>query len=115
MKKNIICALALLIVIAIFSGCVSKQIYYWGDFEIMTLMYMKGEEERSVQIQRLENIKQEIESSGKPFPPGFNAHLGLLYVETGNRATAISYFEAEKALFPEAAHYMDFTISRTRR
>ncbi|MDR2964951.1 MAG: DUF4810 domain-containing protein [Treponema sp.] len=115
MKKNITIFTLTFLLILGFSGCVTSGIYHWGDSESITRMYLKGGEDINVQIQQLESIKQEIEASGKSFPPGFNAHLGMLYAEVGNRQTAIRYFEAEKALFPESAHYMDFTISRIRR
>ena len=54
--------------------------------------------------------QEKISLSGKMAPPGFYAHLGLLFAETGDDEAAIACFEREKAWFPEAAIYMDFLL-----
>ncbi|MBH9665526.1 DUF4810 domain-containing protein, partial [Burkholderia multivorans] len=41
-----------------------------------------------------------------------HAHLGMLYASVGNGQQATQSFEAEKALFPESASYMDFLMKK---
>ena len=98
-------------VLANFSACntSSKTLYSWGSYESQVYAYLKGES-REAQIEALESDREKIEAGGYAFPPGFCAQLGLLYAEAGDVTMAVSYFEAEKARFPEAAVYMDFLL-----
>jgi len=96
-------------------GCASQQrpqpLYAWGHYESQVYAHLKGES-REAQIEVLERDREKIEASGKTAPPGFYAHLGLLYAETGNDAKAIACFETEKVRFPEAVAYMDFLLKK---
>jgi len=103
---------ALILAVVFFSGCASQQpksLYAWGSYEEQVYAHLKGES-RDAQIIALERDLGKIEASGRTAPPGFYAHLGLLYAETGNDAKAIACFETEKNRFPEAAAYMDFLL-----
>jgi hypothetical protein len=114
MSKSRFSAIILALVITVcFSGCAS-QIYYWGNYEGQVYAYLKGESPAN-QISILERDRKTIESGGMKAPPGFYAHLGLLYTESGNNAEAVICFETEKTLFPEAAAYMDFLLTNLRR
>ena len=94
-------------------GCASQPetLYAWGSYESQVYAHLKGES-REAQIEALERDREKIEASGKTAPPGFYAHLGLLYAETGNDAKAIACFETEKVRFPEATAYMDFLLGK---
>lgn len=98
---------------ACLSSCASasKSLYYWGSYESQVYAYLKGES-REAQLKALERDLEKIEAGGLAAPPGFYAHLGLLYTETGNDAMAVACFRAEKALFPEAEDFMDFLLQR---
>jgi hypothetical protein len=97
-----------LIFIACLSACASSSgtLYSWGSYEAQVYAYLKGES-RERQIDALERDREKIELSGKAVPPGFYAHLGLLYAETGNNAMAMTCFEMEKARFPKDTAYID--------
>jgi hypothetical protein len=113
MHKPIGVFLLTLIITICFSGCVS-QLYYWENYEPQVYAYLKGESpERQISV--LERDRKTIESRNLKAPPGFYAHLGLLYTEVGNYAEAVVCFETEKTLFPEAAVYMDFLLTNLRR
>jgi hypothetical protein len=43
-------------------------------------------------------------------PPGFRAHLGMLYMKMGNGDKGVEQMQGEKAAFPEAAPFMDFLL-----
>ena len=116
MKKRLICCIfAALIIAAFFTGCATPQtLYAWGNYESMLYAFLKGET-REAQIEAFESDFRAIESEGKSFPPGFYAHMGLLYLDSGNVAGAADCFEKEKALFPEAAPFMDFLLKGFER
>jgi hypothetical protein len=93
-------------------GCASSSgLYSWGNYESQVYAYLNGES-REAQLATLERDLERIEARGMQVPPGFYAHLGLLYSETGNDAMAILYFQTEKIRFPEAAAYMNFLLTQ---
>jgi len=100
-----------IILMTVFSGCATQDphLYSWGSYESQLYSFMMGES-REAQMEALENDIKLIESEAKNFPPGFFAHIGLLYLEAGNGTGAAACFEREKALFPEAATFMDFLL-----
>lgn len=117
MKANTVCCvLAIFVFMAGLSGCAnrSQALYSWGSYESQVYAHLQGES-REAQIQALERDQEKIEASGKTAPPGFYAHLGLLYAEAGNDAKAIACFETEKARFPEAIVFMDFLLNKYRK
>lgn len=102
-----------LVFAACLQGCASPppSLYAWGSYESQTYARLTGESQEA-QIEAMERDLEQIEASGKTAPPGFYAHLGLLYAETGNDAKAIACFGTEKTRFPEAAAYMDFLLKK---
>jgi len=104
--------LALLSVIC-FSACTSAPgpLYTWGNYENKIYAYLQGESPAE-QIYALQNDLIKIEETGRKAPPGYYAHLGMLYEEVGEHGLAISCFMAEKARFPEAAVFMDYLLER---
>ena len=104
-----------LIFIVCLSGCVSSPpLYSWGDYEAQVYAYLnRGNLETQIRI--LERNRQEIEASGQITPPGFYAHLGMLYAELGNHEMSILYLEGEKARFPESTVFMNLLLSRYGR
>jgi hypothetical protein len=88
------------------------SLYSWGSYEAGVFAHINRESDPHTQIGIMERELQEILASGKNIPPGFNAHIGILYSETGNHAGASAYFRMEKTLFPESAVFMDFLLAR---
>ncbi|MDR0769772.1 MAG: DUF4810 domain-containing protein [Burkholderiales bacterium] len=105
-----------LVFAAFLSGCATppQSLYSWGSYESQVYAHLKGES-RGAQIEALERDQEKIAASGKTAPPGFYAHLGLLYAEIGDDAKAIASFETEKARFPEAAAYMNFLLKKNEK
>lgn len=58
----------------------------------------------------MEKIVQ-VNKQNKPMPPGFHAHLGLLYGEAGRFDEMRNQFLIEKELFPESAEFIDFLLA----
>ena len=107
--------LSVIALAAFFSACESSPaLYSWGSYESQVYAYLNGES-RGAQLTALERDLERIEANGKAVPPGFYAQLGLLYMETGDAAEAMACFRMEKALFPEAAVFMDFLLGNYER
>ncbi len=102
-------ALALLL-----SACASQQteLYNWGSYESQVYARFKNSSSPEQQIAMLEKDLQRASLTGRHLPPGFHAHLGLLYGESGRAADMRQQFETEKTLFPEAAPFMNFLLRK---
>ncbi len=106
-----VCALAIL------SGCVTKpeSLYHWGDFQTHQYNYFKGEKGPEDGIQHLERIRDEAKSTGKSVPPGLQAHLGMLYGQTGHADKFEQHLLAERQQFPEATSFLDFLLKNKQK
>ena len=90
-----------------------KTLYQWGRYEPQVYEYLKGEPVES-QIAMLEEDRQEALASGAKLPPGFEAHLGLLYVRAGETERFQQALDREKQAFPESAAYIDGLLSKLK-
>lgn len=108
-----------LVAVTLLYGCGggSKNLYYWGHYEdsIFDMYIEPGKTSIADEILRLEEQIEKTDASEMSIPPGLHAHLGYLYVTEGDYATAIIHFQAEKAKFPESAHFIDGMIERMTR
>jgi hypothetical protein len=97
----------------VLGGCVATQptLYRWDTYESQIYGHFKGEAPEP-QIARLEEQRQKAAAESKAVPPGFNAHLGLLYSKVGNADAAQQCFVNEKAQFPESATFMDRLLAK---
>lgn len=98
----------------ILSACVTapQPLYYWGDFQSQQYSYFKGNKGPEDGIQSLEKVREQARSQGKSVPPGFQAHLGMLYGQTGRTDLFEQNLQAEKQQFPESATYVDFLLKK---
>jgi hypothetical protein len=97
------------------AGCSSPQtLYQWEGYEPQVYEYFKGEEPKEAQAEALERDLQKIRSTGKAVPPGYHAHLGLLYLSMGKDDQMVQQFNTEKTLFPESGTYMDFLLKNAK-
>lgn len=112
LKHYLICAAAFLLLV----GCASKPqtLYQWEGYQYSVYQYFKGESQQE-QIIALEKGLEKIRAEGKLPPPGYHAHLGMLYASTGKDDQAILQLETEKKNFPEAAPYMDFLLKKYKK
>ncbi|PHV03978.1 DUF4810 domain-containing protein [Janthinobacterium sp. BJB412] len=100
----------------VLSGCQTapKSLYQWEGYQPQVYQHFKGESPDQ-QIAVLEKDLQTISAKGSKAPPGYHAHLGLLYSLTGKQDQVVAQFEDEKKLFPESAAYMDFLLKNTKK
>ncbi|MCP1475952.1 hypothetical protein ABIA54_005200 [Pseudomonas sp. EB276 TE3739] len=100
---------------ALLAGCAGPQtLYQWEGYEPQVYEYFKGEEPKEAQAEALERDLQKIRSTGKSVPPGYHAHLGLLYLSMGKDDQMVQQFKTEKTLFPESGTYMDFLLKNAK-
>ena len=111
MKGSKLCVLLLA---AGLGGCATAPqcLHNWDQYQPQLYGYFQGEGNSvEQQIAALEKNEQEARGKGQVLPPGFHAHLGLLYARQGHPDKAASAFKTEKSLYPESAAYMDFLLS----
>lgn len=99
---------------ALLAGCVTKPqpLYYWGDYQSQMYGHFKGEKSPEEQIQALEQVREQAKAQGKAVPPGLQAHLAMLYGQTGRSERLVENLEAEKKQFPESSTFMNFLLKK---
>lgn len=104
--------LAMMASLAVLTGCVSqpKTLYHWTGYEEQVYEHFKNDKSPQEQIAALEASLQQARARDVTPPPGFHAHLGMLYAEVGKADQVRQQFETERTLFPESAPYMDFLM-----
>ena len=97
------------------SGCVTRPqpLYHWGDFQAQQYAYFKGDKGPEDGIQALEKVREEAKAQGRRVPPGFQAHLGLLYGQTGRTDLFEQNLQAEKLQFRESSAYVKVLLNKT--
>lgn len=118
-KKNhrlTACALPLAVACALLSGCATKtaSLYQWDGYQPQVYEYFKGQTGPTEQIAALEKSRETIFAADKTLPPGFRAHLGMLYASVGKGSEARQQLNEEKERFPESSAYMDFLLSQLK-
>ena len=97
------------------AGCAQriKQLYLWDSFprqQYDTLLRAGANQDEQIRI--LQAQAEKARAGGTALPPGFRAHLGMLYLAAGNVSEARNLWQAEKATFPESTIYMDQLLKR---
>jgi len=110
-------AIAVLACIAL-GGCATKPapMYQWQGYQNLVDAYFRADKlSPDAQTQLMEEGLREIQARGGKVPPGFNAHLGLLYGQQGKLDQFALQMQAEKALYPESATFMDFLLRNFKK
>ncbi len=102
----------------ILAGCANQQqsLYQWGSYEdqVYAMYSEPGKVSAEEQITRLGLDAEKARATNRSVPPGYHAHLGFLYFQTGKPDAAVQSLEHEKALFPESTVYMNRLIARIK-
>lgn len=97
------------------SGCSgTKPMYEYAGYS-ESFYQLKQNGDAQAQMQWKNTLEESIEKSNAQairIPPGINANLGYIYLKLNDTAKAISYFKAEKALYPESGIFMDRLIKK---
>jgi len=85
--------------------------YSWETYQPQVYNYLKDDGgDYAEQIASLEENVEDARAAGQALPPGFRAHLGMLYLKLGRADKAIQQLKGEKRAFPESAVFMDFLL-----
>ena len=97
------------------TGCASKGLYQWGGYEEQLYATYKDPARVETLRLKLETLLQEAQQSGRRVAPGLYAELGTVYLQGGNRAQAIRYYELERQTWPESNLLMTAMIQNLER
>jgi len=113
LKQSAVVA-GVLIAAFLLPGCAHRHepLYHWDGFEAQQYGYLQGEIGAEDGIVRMEEAREEAAAEGKALPPGFEAHLGMLYGLAGRTDQFERHLEAERTQFPESEAYIDFLLKR---
>jgi hypothetical protein len=102
---------------AALSACAQpKSMYTWHSYEPSVYAYLKDDgADHALEVQAMEKNIETARSARAVLPPGFRAHLGMLYLKMGDGAKAFEQIESEKSAFPESVPYMDFLLRNANR
>ena len=119
MRTRRLTTTALAVLMGLLTGCTSTKVsslYGWRNYEKNLDAYFRannsGTEE---QLQSMQDDKTVLQGEGKGLPPGYRAHMGLLYGRKGDLESFRSQLEAEKQQFPESAGFMDFLMRNLKK
>jgi hypothetical protein len=99
-------------------GCAQQAppLYGWGSYQAQVYAHFKAQDTGpEKQISALEADLQRVRAKGQTPPPGYHAHLGMLYAALGKDDQAVQELQTEKGLFPESAVYMDSLLSKYKK
>jgi len=103
---------ALLALTAGLAACAQqKPLYNWQSYQPSVYAYLKEDgADYTDQVQAMEKNIEMARSSSQALPPGFRAHLGMLYLKLGQADKAVEQFTGEKNAFDEASPFMNFLM-----
>ena len=115
MMQRSVMSLATAVSLAALVGCASppKPLYQWDSFvkqQYSTLLREGANPDEQIRV--LEMQVEKSRAANTLLPPGFLAHMGMIYLESGNPVRARELWNAEKMAFPEASPYMDRLLQR---
>jgi len=88
-----------------------KMMYNWQAYQPGVYAYLKDDgADYAAQAATFEQNIETARSGDQALPPGFHAHLGMLYLKLGSDDKAVEQLQSEKLAFPEATPYVDFSL-----
>jgi hypothetical protein len=111
--------IALLTAAALLGGCASgpPTLYHWGNYEelIYASYAAPGKMPLEAEVEKMEQDRQQALAAQQRLPPGWHAHLGLLYYQIGKADQALQELQSEKAEFPESTVFIDRLVANISR
>ncbi len=114
--KNIF-LLSLFMMGFLISGCSTKKpMYEYANYsETYYQLKQNGDAQSNANWKSsLEEVIEKSNARAIRVPPGIYANLGYLYLKVNDTEKAISFFKAEKDLYPEASVFMDNLIKKAQ-
>jgi len=108
----------LLLLISVLTACAAKPpaVYSWQGYQANLDAYFRATTlSPDAQVQLMEQDLQKIKASGLAVPPGYHAHMGMLYGQQGDLDKFAQQVEQEKTNFPESQTFMDFLTRKFKK
>lgn len=109
-------SLSLLTLALVLGGCANQApppLYGWNAYEKNLDTYFRGDKASlDTQAKLMEDDLQKIRAAGRAAPPGYQAHMGLLYGKQGDMVRFQQHLEAEKSQFPESETFVQFLLRK---
>jgi len=105
-------------VLLVLGGCATKPValYQWQGYQGNLDAYFRGDKVGlEAQAQIMEADLQKIKVKGGTVPPGYAAHLGLIYGQQGYMDKFVEYLNEEKTRFPESATFIAFLMRNFKK
>lgn len=106
MKRQL---LLLTVIMMAVSGC-SRQLYDWGGYNDHLYDYYHDPSTADAFLIRLEKHLEKIESAQGTPAPGLYAEVGTLYLQKGDEAQAVAFYQKEHDAWPESRYFMSMLI-----
>lgn len=109
---------ASLAAVVLLSGCATKPptIYQWQGYEKNVDSYFRTNgADLEAQVLAMEADLQKIRAAGGVVPPGYQAHMGLLYGKQGKLDQFAQQLDAEKKQYPESETFVDFLLRNFKK
>lgn len=103
---------------ALLSACATKQptIYTWQGYQQSVDSYFRTQgADLESQALAMEVGLEKIRATGGVVPPGYQAHLGLLYGKQGKLDQFAQQLEAERKQYPESGAFVDFLLRNFKK
>jgi hypothetical protein len=108
----------MLLLAGLMGGCAHKPgaLYEWQGYQQNVDAYFRADKlSTDAQTQLMESDLQKIRANGGAVPPGYYAHLGLLYGQQGRLDQFAQNMQAEKTQYPESETFMDFLLRNFKK
>lgn len=104
------------VVMATLSGCeTTRPLYHYGSYQDNLYTHFKNEDASvNREIEALEKTISQSAAKNLQVGPGLHAHLGFLYIQSGQMDTGMLYLQKEKVLYPESAQFIDFLLKNAK-
>lgn len=97
------------------AGCANNRLYDWGGYDSYLYAYYDNPSQLQYFRDALQQHIEYMEQQGKKPAPGLYAELGTLYLEQGDRLSALHYYEKERLAWPESKHLMSALITNINK
>jgi len=113
-RHTILLAAAVALLFAVGSGCAPKTRYAWGKYDSTLYSHYKNPQDQEAYLERLGEIVREAETQDR-VPPGLYAEYGYALYLKGSTGEALTYFEKEKAKWPESNVLMEKMLRNVKQ
>ena len=117
MKKTILLTITV-VTLLMLGGCATKPValYQWQGYQGNLDAYFRGDKiGLEAQAQLMEADLQKMKVTGGAVPPGYTAHLGLIYGQQGYMDKFAEYLNEEKTRFPESETFIGFLMRNFKK